>query len=87
MVNRLVSYGQNPQAASDAPRWQILADFSVALEPAFPKAVASGLERVGHKIQYLESYHSFGGAQIIQKLKTGYVAGSDHRKEGTAVGF
>ena len=55
MVNRLVSYGQNPQAASDAPRWQILADFSVALEPAFPKAVASGLERVGHKIQYLEN--------------------------------
>ena len=87
MVNRLVAYGQNPQAASDAPRWQILEDFSVGLEPGFPKSVASGLEEKGHKIRYLKSYHPFGGAQIIQKINDGYVAGSDHRKEGMAAGF
>ena len=35
----------------------------------------------------MTSYHSFGGAQIILSNDNGYVAGSDHRKEGAAVGF
>ena len=36
MINRIVNYHQNPQAASDAPRWQILSDFGVALSQVFP---------------------------------------------------
>ena len=87
MINRIVNYHQNPQAASDAPRWQILSDFGVALEPGFPSSIADGLAERGHKVKYMPSYHSFGGAQIILNHADGYVAGSDHRKEGAAVGF
>ena len=87
MINRIVNYHQNPQAASDAPRWQILSDFSVAVEPGFPSSVAEGLVERGHKVKYTTSYHSFGGAQIVLNNDNGYVAGSDHRKEGAAVGF
>jgi gamma-glutamyltranspeptidase/glutathione hydrolase len=29
----------------------------------------------------------FGGAQLVYKLDDGYCAGSDHRKDGGAVGF
>jgi gamma-glutamyltranspeptidase/glutathione hydrolase len=29
----------------------------------------------------------FGGAQLIAKLKDGYCAASDHRKDGQAAGF
>ena len=87
VTNRIVNYHQNPQAASDAPRWQILSDFSVAVEPGFPSSIAEGLAERGHKVKYMTSYHSFGGAQIILSNDNGYVAGSDHRKEGAAVGF
>ena len=29
----------------------------------------------------------FGGAQVIQKIQGGFVAGSDPRKDGCAAGF
>ena len=40
MVNRVFDCGENPQAASDAPRWHIFEDFSVGLEPGFPESIA-----------------------------------------------
>ncbi len=36
MVNRIFDHRQNPQAASDAPRWHVFEDFSVGLETGFP---------------------------------------------------
>ncbi|MEX2479737.1 MAG: gamma-glutamyltransferase family protein [Gammaproteobacteria bacterium] len=87
MMTRLFDYGQNPQAASDAPRWQVMEDFSVALEPGFPQAVAADLAARGHRIRHETSNHAFGGAQLVMKTQHGYVAGSDHRKEGLAAGY
>ena len=87
MITRLIDYGQNPQAASDAPRWQVLSDFSVALESGFSTSVADELAARGHAVQVDTSYRAFGGAQIVVKTPDGYVAGSDHRKEGQAGGF
>ncbi len=87
MVTRLVDYGQNPQAASDAPRWLVNDDFSVSLEPGFDRDVAQELASRGHSIAFASDDHQFGGAQLIVRTDDGYVAGSDHRKEGLAVGF
>ena len=87
MVQRLFDYGENPQAASDAPRWHVFPDFSVGLERGFPEAIAQGLADRGHSVRYVEEEHVFGGAQLILKTAHGYVAGSDHRKEGQASGF
>lgn len=87
MVTRLIDYGQNPQAASDAPRWRVLSDGTVALEPGFPGAVAAKLEARGHRLQFETSARNFGGAQLIVKTADGFVAGSDHRKDGQAAGF
>ena len=87
MITRLIDYGQNPQAASDAPRWQLLSDLSVALEPGFPQGVADELVARGHAVRYETSDRAFGGAQLVLKTPDGYVAGSDHRKEGQASGF
>ncbi|MHC4778793.1 MAG: gamma-glutamyltransferase family protein, partial [Planctomycetota bacterium] len=36
MMVRIFGHGQNPQAASDAPRWQVLEDFRIAFEEGFP---------------------------------------------------
>ena len=89
MVTRILDYGQNPQAASDGPRWIVNNDFSVSLEEArFAPGVVEELKRRGHKVVDPEAaMFGFGGAQLIWKLDGGYCAGSDHRKDGGAVGF
>jgi gamma-glutamyltranspeptidase/glutathione hydrolase len=87
MVTRLFDYGQNPQAASDAPRWRIEADFSVAIESDFDPRVAAELSARGHQVQVDASARGFGGAQLILRSADGYIGASDHRKEGAAIGF
>ena len=87
IVERILTYELNPQAASDAPRWQLLGDSSVAVEPGFSYKLADGLARRGHNIVKKTDCFSFGGAQIIQKIDDGYMAGSDHRKEGYPIGY
>ena len=87
MVRRIFDHGQNPQAASDAPRWHVLPDFSVALEAGFNEGVARELAERGHQIHYEQNERLFGGAQLILKTDAGYIGGSDHRKEGCAAGF
>ena len=87
MVQRIFDHSENPQAASDAPRWHLYPDLSIGLERGYPEAVAIGLEERGHEVRYVDTEHIFGGAQLILKTESGYVAGSDHRKEGHAAGF
>ncbi|MFM7120744.1 MAG: gamma-glutamyltransferase family protein [Gammaproteobacteria bacterium] len=87
MVTRIFDHHQNPQAASDAPRWHLYPDFSLGLEPGFPEPIARALAERGHDVRYEPQEHVFGGAQLILRTEDGYVAGSDHRKEGQAVGF
>lgn len=87
MMVRIFIHGQNPQAASDAPRWHLREDGVVCLEPGFSPTVASELASRGHTIEWFNREYLYGGAQLIYQLEDGYCAGSDHRKEGQAVGF
>jgi gamma-glutamyltranspeptidase/glutathione hydrolase len=87
MVRRIFDHGQNPQAASDAPRWHVYPDYSVGLETGIPESVARDLTDRGHRVRFEAREHVFGGAQLILRTDDGYVAGSDHRKEGQAAGF
>lgn len=86
MMVRIFDYHQNPQAASDAPRWRVLKDMEVAFEPGLEPEVLKDLSSRGHRIKIIED-PVFGGAQIIYKLADGYCSASDHRKDGQAVGF
>jgi gamma-glutamyltranspeptidase/glutathione hydrolase len=88
MLRRLV-YGQNPQSAADAPRWRVIGGRRIAVEASFPPAIAEALAAKGHEIvvETPDSVFAFGGAQIIERLEGGYVAGSDPRKDGQAVSF
>ncbi len=87
MVRRIFDHGQNPQAASDAPRWHVYPDLSVGLEHGVRPELLADLRRRGHEVQFESAEHVFGGAQLILKTADGYIAGSDHRKEGQAAGF
>jgi gamma-glutamyltranspeptidase/glutathione hydrolase len=87
MVVRIRDYGQNPQAACDAPRWHVAADGSVQIETGFAAPVAEGLRRRGHSVAAGAPESLFGGGQLIYRLADGYAAASDPRKDGQAVGF
>jgi gamma-glutamyltranspeptidase/glutathione hydrolase len=87
MVVRIFDYGQNPQAASDAPRWFIDDDFDLWLEPGFDLAVIEELRRRGHTVHADAAPGRFGGAQLIHRLDGGYCAATDWRKDGQAMGY
>ena len=87
MVSRMFEYGQNPQAASDAPRWYLSPDYELFLELGFSNETLFEVATKGHSVTVDHDSVRFGGAQLIVKLEDGYCAASDHRKEGCAVGF
>ncbi len=87
MVVRVRDYGQNPQAASDAPRWRVREDGALLLERGFGPQVIEGLRERGHEVVLDNPPHAFGGAQLISRVAGGYCGASDHRKEGLAIGL
>ena len=88
MMIRTADHGQNPQAAADAPRWKITADAGVIVEHHMPVSAVAGLAALGHKIRQVERWNmEFGSAQLIRRIDGGYVAASEPRRDGQAVGF
>ena len=87
MISRIFDHNENPQAASDAPRWYVSPNLEIFLEQGFPNSTAEALRKLGHKVGLSHDIDLFGGAQLILRLDDGYVGASDHRKEGVAVGF
>ncbi len=89
MALRVLRYGQNPQAAADAPRWRVKGGLGLALEPGFDPQVVAELAARGHDIEVTagDGVFSFGGAQLILRRGDAYIAGSDPRKDGMAVAY
>jgi len=84
---RIADYGQNPQAACDAPRFRWVQGMDVSVEDRMAPAVVEELERRGHRIVTVDDYNQFGSCQAIWKLGDGYLAASDPRRDGQAAGF
>ncbi|WP_099911216.1 gamma-glutamyltransferase family protein [Puniceibacterium antarcticum] len=90
MTLRTQLWGQDVQSAVDAPRWRFTKGLEVAVETALPVETREALTALGHDIlvEAPDSAFGFGGAQLVQKLESGgYIAGSDPRKDGQAVGY
>lgn len=89
MALRVLRYGQNPQAAADAPRWRVTGGKGVAVEPAFDAGVVEQLRARGHEVTVEAGYgvFAFGGAQLVLREGEHYVGGSDPRKDGCAVAY
>ena len=89
---RMLDYGQNPQAACDAPRWRFNAGLELNVEAAMNAATIEGLKARGHQLDVInDSYQDFGAGQFIWRAGDpkveGYVVASDARRDGLAAGF
>lgn len=88
MTVRLLDYHQNPQAAADAPRWKIMLDGSLLLEPAVSDDVARSLAQRGHRVvRAAPGSTEFGAAQLVHRFDGFYIGASEPRRDGQAVGF
>ncbi|MDP2001067.1 MAG: gamma-glutamyltransferase, partial [Rhodoferax sp.] len=89
---RMLDYKQSPQAACDAPRWRFNTGVEINVEGAMDSATVQGLSELGHRTEVIQdSYQDFGAGQFIWRAGDpsveGYVAASDPRRDGQAVGF
>jgi len=89
---RMLDYQQSPQAACDAPRWRYNAGFEINVEAAMNPQTVQALADRGHRMEVInDSYQDFGAGQFICRAGDpkveGYVAASDSRRDGQAVGF
>ena len=99
----MLEFGMTPQQALDAPRFCIgpapTEAGHIALEDGIPETTRQALEHMGHRRVVLLSGWDrslFGRGQIIvqtqQRASDGttrrvYVAGSDPRADGQAIGY
>ncbi|HJQ61014.1 MAG TPA: gamma-glutamyltransferase family protein [Vineibacter sp.] len=90
VFSRIVDFGQNPQAAIDAPRWRVHENGELWLEPHMPSNTAEALAALGHKVVKTPwPSFDFGSSQIIWRYPDGgpYLGASESRRDGAAVGF
>ncbi len=89
---RMLDFGQNPQAACDAPRWRYNQGLGLNVEAQMDSATVQNLVGRGHQIEVInDNYQDFGAGQFIWRMGNpaveGYVAASDPRRDGLAAGF
>ncbi|MGE0097866.1 MAG: gamma-glutamyltransferase family protein [Hydrogenophaga sp.] len=89
---RMLDHGQSPQAACDAPRWRFNHGLEINVEQQMHAATVQALQARGHVVEVIhDNYQDFGAGQFVWRAgdpkREGYVAASDARRDGAAVGF
>ncbi len=86
VVANLFDFGMDPQAAIDAPR-SFFDKETTTVDRHLPAETRIGLNARGHRIHIPEK--PIGGGQMIQadRARGVYIGGSDHRKDGFALGW
>jgi gamma-glutamyltranspeptidase/glutathione hydrolase len=87
LIQSTVDDGLDPQGALDAARWYWHSGRELHVEPALlDDAGLDDLRRRGHAISVDSAFFGYGQA-IWRTADGGYVAGSEPRADGQAVGF
>jgi gamma-glutamyltranspeptidase/glutathione hydrolase len=94
VVLSTVDDGLDPQAALNRPRWYWHSGQDVRVEPELVdgpagQAAIEGLRRRGHDVMVVADPTGYGFGQAIWRLPdgAGYVAGSEPRADGCAIGY
>ncbi len=88
MAVNLADYGLNPQAALDAPRWQVCISpqgSQILLEQTVPRSIVLELMERGHAVQLTAEGRSFGKGQMILRQGDVLIAASEPRADGLAI--
>lgn len=87
MIVNTLDYGLDPQASLDAPRWYWEEQRQIQVEPGMAPVVEA-LSQRGHEVQVEDDLGFVGRGQIIWRLPSGvYIAGSEPRADGCALGY
>ena len=86
VLSNIIDYNMDPQASLDSPR-SFYFDGVLECEKGISNEVNKLLELKGHKVEVCELPH--GGGQVIQynHENSSLIGGSDHRKDGCALGL
>jgi len=89
VLANLLAFGANVQSASDAARFNhTQQDNVLRLESGLYALVGADLKARGHKVEETDGSEMGGYQGILIDPRTGaYRGGSDHRKDGMAVGY
>jgi gamma-glutamyltranspeptidase / glutathione hydrolase len=82
-----VDGGLDPQAALDLPRWYWHSGRSVAVESRLDPALVADLSARGHEVTVDDANFYGYGQAIWRQPGGGYVAGTEPRADGCAVGY
>lgn len=85
-VSNMIDYGMDVQAAITAPR-VFFEGAQTAVEHGVPAATVEALRRMGHEIAMRSSPLGGGQAVMIDWQRGVLIGGSDHRKDGCALGY
>jgi len=87
LLANLLDYGQDVQTAVDTPRFWWEEGRRVIIEAGVPDATCATLAQWGHDIVRRE-HRRMGGGQMVRALGNGaWVAGSEPRQDGCAIGW
>ena len=86
ILSQMLDRGDDPQQASDRPR-TFNVDGALSLETTIEASVREDLERRGHRANWAPD--PLGGCQaiLIDEARGVLLGGSDHRKDGMALGY
>ncbi len=83
VASNLIDFGDNPQMALDAPRWQWTSGKEFLVENHFPRAIAEVLSLKGHQVTKAVDFTPFGRGQIVMRTDDGVLLGAtESRTDG-----
>jgi gamma-glutamyltranspeptidase/glutathione hydrolase len=85
VIMNMLDFGQDPQKALTAPRWQCLENGQFVLEPGFDARIVRALRQRGHSIDIATDKAGFGRGQIIHRLPNGTLVGGCHPRTDSLI--
>ncbi len=80
VVQNMIEWHLNPQAALDAPRWQWVGGKNVEVEQDTPNHIIRLLQRRGHNIIVQPDPYHMGRGQVIVRSEDGVLCGATEKR-------
>ena len=86
VISAMIDFGLDPQSALDLSRWRVVEDRQIEIESSMSTQTVEELAGRGHEITVTDDVTGFERGQIILRQNNQYIAGSEPRADGMALG-